>query len=119
VLSPFLPNGPVHPPAGGALRRARRWQVERGEQQSDVHSHRLKTRRERKQEGITRPVAMRLRAQFGDDYWYVRDTEGGFPHEFHRAMTEARWLRIAPLGQHGGGGLGIAKAVVPGNLVLA
>jgi len=36
-----------------------------------------------------REAVARLCTRFGDDYWLKKDSEGGFPHEFHRAMAEA------------------------------
>jgi acyl-CoA dehydrogenase len=59
-----------------------------------------------------RAAVLRLCAQFGDDYWLKKDTEGGFPHEFHRAMAEAGWLGVAMPEAYGGSGLGIAEAAV-------
>ena len=63
------------------------------------------------QEEISAAV-LRLCARFGDDYWLKKDTEGGFPHEFHRAMAEAGWLGVAMPEAYGGSGLGIAEAAV-------
>jgi acyl-CoA dehydrogenase len=59
-----------------------------------------------------RAAVQRLCARFGDDYWLAKDVEGGFPHEFHRAMAEAGWLGIAMPETYGGSGLGIAEAAV-------
>jgi acyl-CoA dehydrogenase len=59
-----------------------------------------------------RAAVVRLSARFGDDYWLAKDSEGGFPHEFHRAMAEAGWLGIAMPEDYGGSGLGIAEAAV-------
>ncbi len=59
-----------------------------------------------------RAAVARLCAGFGDDYWLEKDTEGGFPHEFHRAMAEAGWLGIAMPEAYGGSGLGITEAAV-------
>ena len=36
-----------------------------------------------------RTTVARLCEGFGDDYWLKKDEEGGFPHEFHRAMAAA------------------------------
>ncbi len=36
-----------------------------------------------------------IMAEFGDDYWLARDSEGGFPEDFYRAMAEGGWLGIA------------------------
>ena len=54
----------------------------------------------------------RLCERFGDDYWLKKDTEGGFPHEFHRAMAEGGWLGVAMPEEYGGSGLGITEAAV-------
>ena len=59
-----------------------------------------------------RAAVLRLCERFGDDYWLAKDTEGGFPHEFHRAMAEAGWLGIAMPPDYGGSGLGITEAAV-------
>jgi len=54
----------------------------------------------------------RLCQRFGDDYWLKKDTEGGFPHEFHRAMAEDGWLGVAMPEAYGGSGLGISEAAI-------
>ena len=59
-----------------------------------------------------RAAVARLCQRFGDDYWLAHDTEGGFPHEFHRAMAEGGWLGIAMPEEYGGSGLGIGEAAV-------
>ncbi len=59
-----------------------------------------------------RDAVARLCQRFGDDYWLTKDVEGGFPHEFHRAMAEAGWLGIAMPEAYGGSGLGITEAAV-------
>src|SRR5690348_9671210 len=59
-----------------------------------------------------RAAAARLCARFGDEYWLRHDEEGGFPHEFHRAMAEAGWLGIAIPEAYGGSALGITEAAV-------
>ena len=51
-------------------------------------------------------------AGFGDDYWRERDRDGGFPHDFHRAIAEAGWLGIAMPVEAGGAGLGITEAAI-------
>tara|TARA_R110002072_G_scaffold7773_7_gene41609 strand:- start:18969 stop:20135 length:1167 start_codon:yes stop_codon:yes gene_type:complete len=51
-------------------------------------------------------------ARFGDDYWLARDSDGKFPEEFVRAITEGGWLGIAMPEAYGGAGLGISEAVV-------
>lgn len=50
--------------------------------------------------------------RFDDDYWLRRDREGGFPHEFHRAVADAGWLGIAMPEAYGGAGLGITEAAI-------
>jgi acyl-CoA dehydrogenase len=59
-----------------------------------------------------REAVTRLCRRFGDDYWLEKDTAGGFPHEFHRAMAEGGWLGIAMPEEYGGSGLGIIEAAV-------
>src|SRR6202047_694517 len=59
-----------------------------------------------------REAVGRLCQRFGDDYWLKKDTEVGFPHEFHRAMAEGGWLGVAMPEEHGGSGLGITEAAV-------
>ena len=49
---------------------------------------------------------------FGDEYWLKKDREGGFPHDFHRAMATAGWLGIAMPAEVGGAGLGITEAAI-------
>src|SRR5436190_6727532 len=59
-----------------------------------------------------RAAVSRLCERFGEEYWLEKDTEGGFPHEFHRAMAEAGWLGIAMPEAYGGSGLGITEAAI-------
>jgi len=59
-----------------------------------------------------RAAVLRLCERFGDEYWLKKDDEGGFPHEFHRAMAEAGWLGIAMPEAYGGSGLGISEAAI-------
>ena len=54
----------------------------------------------------------RLCERFDDAYWLSKDTEGGFPFEFHQAMAEAGWLGIAMPQAYGGSGLGITEAAI-------
>jgi acyl-CoA dehydrogenase len=53
-----------------------------------------------------------LCAGFDLDYWRTRDTEGGFPHDFHAAIAQAGYLGVAMPAQYGGAGLGITEAVL-------
>ena len=59
-----------------------------------------------------RDAVARLCERFGDDYWLKKDTEGGFPQEFHRAMAEGGWLGVAMPEAYGGAGLGITEAAI-------
>src|SRR5213080_4293711 len=59
-----------------------------------------------------RAAVSRLCERFGEKYWLEKDTEGGFPHEFHQAMAEAGWLGIAMPEAYGGSGLGISEAAI-------
>ena len=59
-----------------------------------------------------REAILKICAHFGDDYWLARDTDGVFPHEFHKALAEAGWLGIAMPEAYGGAGLGITEAAV-------
>ena len=63
------------------------------------------------QRSIQEAVA-KICARFGDDYWLARDSDGKFPEEFVRAITEGGWLGIAMPEAYGGAGLGISEAVV-------
>ncbi|HSQ03415.1 MAG TPA: acyl-CoA dehydrogenase family protein, partial [Burkholderiales bacterium] len=49
---------------------------------------------------------------FDADYWLAKDTEGGFPHDFHAAFARDGWLGIAMPEEYGGGGLGITEAAI-------
>jgi len=53
-----------------------------------------------------------LCSAFNDDYWLDKDSKGGFPEDFYRAMAQAGWLGIAMPTQYGGAGLGILEAAL-------
>ena len=53
-----------------------------------------------------------IMTNFGDDYWLEKDTNGGFPEEFYRAMAEGGWLGISFPEEVGGANLGILSASV-------
>jgi acyl-CoA dehydrogenase len=53
-----------------------------------------------------------LCSAFNDDYWLEKDSKGGFPEDFYRAMALAGWLGIAMPTQYGGAGLGILEAAL-------
>jgi acyl-CoA dehydrogenase len=59
-----------------------------------------------------REAVARLCTRFDDAYWLKKDTEGGFPHDFHQAMAEGGWLGVAMPEEFGGSGLGITEAAV-------
>jgi acyl-CoA dehydrogenase len=59
-----------------------------------------------------RDAVARLCADFDDAYWLKKDTDGGFPHEFHQAMADGGWLGVAMPEEYGGAGLGITEAAV-------
>jgi acyl-CoA dehydrogenase len=50
--------------------------------------------------------------QFDDDYWLARDTQGDFPDDFVKAITDGGWLGIAMPAAYGGAGLGISDAAI-------
>jgi len=54
----------------------------------------------------------KLCTRFPDEYWLKRDSEGGFPADFHQAMAKDGWLGIAMPEEFGGSGLGIQEAAV-------
>ena len=54
----------------------------------------------------------RICADFGDDYWLTRDTDGNYPEEFFSAIAGGGWLGIAMPKAHGGAGLGVTDAAI-------
>ena len=63
------------------------------------------------QEAIREAIAA-ICKRFGDDYWLKKDHDGGFPHDFHKALADAGWLGICVPEQYGGSGLGITEAAI-------
>ena len=61
----------------------------------------------------------RLCQPFDADYWLKRDTEGGYPAEFHQALATAGWLGIAMPQAYGGSGLGIGEAALMMHTIAA
>ena len=59
-----------------------------------------------------REAIAKLCTRFPDEYWLKRDTEGGFPSDFHQAMAKDGWLGVAMPEEFGGAGLGIQEAAV-------
>jgi acyl-CoA dehydrogenase len=53
-----------------------------------------------------------LCADFDLDYWRRRDTDGGFPDDFHAAIAQAGYLGVAMPAEYGGSGLGMTEAVL-------
>lgn len=50
--------------------------------------------------------------RFPLEYWHQKDSEGGFPHDFHAAIAQAGWLGVAMPVEYGGAGLGITEAAL-------
>jgi acyl-CoA dehydrogenase len=63
------------------------------------------------QQAIVDNVAA-LCVDFDLDYWRRKDAEGGFPHEFHKAVADAGYLGVAMPTDYGGSGLGMTEAVL-------
>jgi acyl-CoA dehydrogenase len=63
------------------------------------------------QESI-RDAIVKICTRFDDAYWLKKDKEGGFPHDFHKAIADAGWLGICIPEEYGGSGLGIADAAI-------
>jgi len=59
-----------------------------------------------------RDAIEKICARFGDDYWLKRDSDGEFPHEFHRALASDGWLGVCIPESYGGSGLGVSEAAV-------
>ncbi|MCB4821685.1 acyl-CoA dehydrogenase family protein [Roseicella aerolata] len=70
------------------------------------------------QQAIREGVAA-LCARFDEAYWLQKDREGGFPHDFHRAVAEAGYLGICIPEEHGGSGLGITEATLMMEAIAA
>jgi acyl-CoA dehydrogenase len=63
------------------------------------------------QEAIRDAVA-RICSGFDDAYWLKKDHDGGFPHDFHKALADAGWLGVCVPEAYGGSGLGITEAAI-------
>lgn len=61
----------------------------------------------------------RVCAPFDAQYWLRKDSEGGFPSDFHQALAQAGWLGIAMPQQYGGAGLGITEAALMMQTIAA
>ncbi|MDH2406563.1 acyl-CoA/acyl-ACP dehydrogenase [Bradyrhizobium sp. SSUT18] len=64
------------------------------------------------QQETIRDAIAKICADFGDAYWLSKDRDGGFPHDFYKALAEAGWLGICVPEAYGGAGLGITEAAV-------
>lgn len=54
----------------------------------------------------------RLCADFTDEYWLARDSDGAFPEDFCRAIADQGFMGIAMPEEYGGSGLGITEAAI-------
>jgi len=54
----------------------------------------------------------RICADFDDNYWLARDTDGNYPEKFVAAIAGGGWLGIAMPKDHGGAGLGVTDAAL-------
>jgi acyl-CoA dehydrogenase len=59
-----------------------------------------------------RDAITRICSGFDDAYWLKKDREGGFPHDFHKALADDGWLGICVPEAYGGSGLGITEAAI-------
>ncbi len=59
-----------------------------------------------------RDAVGKICARFDDAYWRKRDSDGGFPADFHEALAQAGWLGICIPEAYGGAGLGIVEAAI-------
>ena len=59
-----------------------------------------------------RDAIAKICSGFDDAYWLKKDREGGFPHDFHKALADAGWLGICVPEAYGGSGLGITEAAI-------
>ena len=55
--------------------------------------------------------------QFDDAYWLARDTDGTFPEDFVKAITEGGWLWIAMPEAYGGAGLGVTETAIMAHAI--
>ena len=64
------------------------------------------------QQQSIRDAVAKICAGFDDAYWLKKDREGGFPHDFHKALADAGWLGVCVPEAYGGSGLGITEAAI-------
>ena len=70
------------------------------------------------QEAIRDAIA-KICEGFPDAYWLKKDHDGGFPHDFHKALADAGWLGICVPEEYGGSGLGITEASIMMRTIAA
>ena len=63
------------------------------------------------QQAISDAVS-KICSQFDDAYWLRKDREGGFPHDFYKALADSGWLGICVPEACGGSGLGVTEAAI-------
>lgn len=66
-----------------------------------------------------RAAIEKICARFDAAYWLAKDTDGGFPEDFHAAFARDGWLGIAMPEEYGGAGLGITEAALMMHTVAA
>jgi len=66
-----------------------------------------------------RAAIERVCAPFDADYWLRKDSDGGFPEDFHRALANSGCLGIAMPEAYGGAGLGISEAALMMHTIAA
>ena len=66
-----------------------------------------------------RDAIEKICARFDAEYWLRKDTEGGFPADFHQAFARDGWLGIAMPEPYGGAGLGVTEAALMMHTVAA
>ena len=64
------------------------------------------------QQQAIRDAVTKVCEDFDDAYWLRKDREGGFPHDFYKALADAGWLGICVPEAYGGSGLGITEAAI-------
>ena len=69
------------------------------------------------QQQAIRAAIEKICAQFDDDYWLARDTDGAFPEEFVKAITDGGWLGIAMPEAYGGAGLGVTETAIMAHTI--
>ena len=69
------------------------------------------------QQQAIRAAIEKICTQFDDDYWLARDTDGAFPEEFVKAITDGGWLGIAMPEAYGGAGLGITETAIMAHTI--